>query len=152
MLLISSRWLKDADLGGIRQTKEVARLPEAERKSCEQLWTDVRQVLRDAELRFPETRTNTILSRSEANKVFLIELKAGTTYIFDLESTDFDTLLKLERQDRLAASSEPFDEDSLNSRIVFTAPAADIYRLVVSSNWLDESGSYSLRMRELSKK
>jgi hypothetical protein len=60
-----------------------------------------------------------------------------------------DALLKLERHDQLLASSEPFDDDSLNSRIVFTAPAADTYRLVVYSNWLDESGSYSLHVREL---
>lgn len=142
-------WREDSALAGIREPKELARLPESERKSCEKLWADVLQVLRDAAQRFPGARTNTLLSPSETTKVFLIELKAGTTYIFDLESAEFDTLLKLERNDQLLASSAPFDDDSLNSRIVFTATAADTYRLVVSSNWLDESGSYSLHVREL---
>jgi hypothetical protein len=142
-------WREDSALAGIREPKELAGLPESERKNCAKLWSDVLQVLRDADRRFPGARTNTTLSPSETTKVFLIELKAGTTYIFDLESTEFDTLLKLERQDQLLASSTRFDDDSLNSRIVFTAPGTDTYRLVVSSNWLDESGSYSLHVREL---
>jgi tetratricopeptide (TPR) repeat protein len=35
------RWLKDADLAGIREAVAVANLPQAERETCRKLWTDV---------------------------------------------------------------------------------------------------------------
>ena len=38
-------WKKDADLAGIRDEKELARLPEAERSRLKQLWADVDSLL-----------------------------------------------------------------------------------------------------------
>ena len=41
-------WQKDADLAGIRDAKEIARLPEAERPAFKQLWSDIDSLLTKA--------------------------------------------------------------------------------------------------------
>ena len=41
-------WLNDPELSGVRDAKELAGLPEAERQRCAKLWGDVRDLLRRA--------------------------------------------------------------------------------------------------------
>jgi hypothetical protein len=42
------RWRKDTDLAAIRDSSALAKLPEAERKACTQLWADVAALLEKA--------------------------------------------------------------------------------------------------------
>ena len=42
------RWKADTDLAGIRDEKELAKLPEVERATFKQLWHDVDQILAKA--------------------------------------------------------------------------------------------------------
>jgi uncharacterized membrane protein YccC len=44
-------WKKDADLAGIRDEVDLARLPEADRAACRQLWNDVDGLLKKVESR-----------------------------------------------------------------------------------------------------
>jgi serine/threonine-protein kinase len=41
-----AHWRRDPDLGGLRDKAELARLPEAERRACRDLWADVGALLR----------------------------------------------------------------------------------------------------------
>ena len=43
---ILAHWKQDPDLVGIRDTQELAKLPEAERKEWQALWTDVDALLK----------------------------------------------------------------------------------------------------------
>jgi tetratricopeptide (TPR) repeat protein len=147
-----SYWRKASSLAGIRDAKELERLPEEERKAWQKLWADVSLVLQDAERRFSETRVNSRLLAEEENKVHQVELKAGRTYLLDLESADFNTLLKLQdEKGKLMARSELVGEESTSSRLVFTPKTDGVYRLVVSSDWVGETGGYTLRLREVVK-
>jgi hypothetical protein len=108
--------------------------------------------LKDAERRFLETRSNTRLNPSEKDKVHLIELKAGNTYVLDLESTEFNTVLKLEEPGgKQLAKGNHFDNDAHQARIVFSPTADAVYRIVVTSYWGTSSGIYTLRVREFLK-
>lgn len=42
------QWQRDADLAGIRDAKELVKLPADERQACEKLWTDVAALLKKA--------------------------------------------------------------------------------------------------------
>jgi tetratricopeptide (TPR) repeat protein len=42
-------WRQDPDLGGLRDKAELARLPEAERRACRELWAEVDALLRRAQ-------------------------------------------------------------------------------------------------------
>jgi hypothetical protein len=43
-----NHWQSDLDLAGLRDPKALAKLPEAERKECQQLWADVKALLQRA--------------------------------------------------------------------------------------------------------
>jgi hypothetical protein len=44
-------WQRDTDLAGIREAKELAKLPAGERQACEKLWTDVAALLKKAKVK-----------------------------------------------------------------------------------------------------
>jgi hypothetical protein len=41
-------WQKDADLTSLRDETALARLPEAEQRTCRQLWADVQRLIQQA--------------------------------------------------------------------------------------------------------
>jgi murein DD-endopeptidase MepM/ murein hydrolase activator NlpD len=76
-----------------------------------------------------------------------VRLESGRTYVIDLESNHFDSVLRLENA---SGQQLAFDDDSggfPNARIIFRALENGIYRLVVGSFKKDEDGAYCLRIR-----
>jgi tetratricopeptide (TPR) repeat protein len=52
-----SDWQQNADLAGVREAKELAKLPEAERQLWQRLWTEVKELEREAQSRVKEYGT-----------------------------------------------------------------------------------------------
>jgi hypothetical protein len=74
---------------------------------------------------------------------------AGRTYAIDLESDAFDAFLRLEdAAGTLLAENDDISSDNLNSRLVFTAPKDEVYRIVATSFQQAGTGPYTLRIRE----
>jgi hypothetical protein len=74
---------------------------------------------------------------------------AGRTYLLELESTAFDTFLKLQDPaGKQIAENDDISADNLNSRLIFTPPADGVYRLVATSFEQAGAGPYTLRIRE----
>ncbi len=96
------------------------------------------------------TRLNETLTAEELRKVHEFKLTAGKTYVIDMESKDRDTFLKLESADskKLAENDDIEDGKNLNSRILFTPPAAGVYRIIATSFEGRGSGAYTLTIRE----
>jgi hypothetical protein len=142
-------WHKDAAFACIRDPKDIASLSEEEKQACQKLWADVAQVVKVAEGRLIETRVNTTLTPKETSRLHQIELKAGKTYIVDLETAEFDMVMKLvDARGKMLAQATAADGEGRYSRIVYTPRLDATVRLVVSSHWADETGAYVLRLRE----
>jgi hypothetical protein len=76
---------------------------------------------------------------------------AGRIYIIDMESTAFDTFLKLQDPagKPLAENDDIEPGVNLNSRLSFTAPADGVYRIITTSFEQAGVGRYMLRIREV---
>jgi hypothetical protein len=80
-----------------------------------------------------------------ADAEFTIELTAGETVEIDLQSDDFDTLVRV-----LDASGNELDEDDdggetgLNSLLSFEAPEDGTYTILVTSFFGDPTGAFTL--------
>jgi tetratricopeptide (TPR) repeat protein/serine/threonine protein kinase len=146
-------WQKDSDLAGVRDPKELAKLPEDERKHWQKLWADVQEVLKNAQSRFRETRLDGTLTAKEKAKVHEIKMTAGTTYVLDMESLAVDTFLKLQDPEgKLLAENDDVSPDDLNSRIVFTASKDGDYRIEATSFEQRGTGAYTVTVREFATK
>jgi tetratricopeptide (TPR) repeat protein/serine/threonine protein kinase len=153
VLRVESRfthWHTDPDLAGVRDAKALAGLPPAEAETWQTLWADVAGLLKEARGRFIESRVEGNLTDKEKGRGHEWKLVAGRTYVFDLESTAFDTFLKLhDPQGKLLAENDDISPGvNLNSRLIFTAPADGAYRLVATSFEQAGVGPYTLRVRE----
>jgi hypothetical protein len=104
---------------------------------------------KDAQSRFSETRLEGTLSAKETTKVHEIKMTAANTYVIDVEIKAVDTFLKLQdAKGKLLAKNDDISPDNQNSRIMFTAPADGVYRIVATSFEQAGAGPYTLRMRE----
>lgn len=65
--------------------------------------------------------------------VFTLTLKEGDSVAINLSSSDFDTFLELYDSNAVMLASDDDSGGSLNSRIIFTAPAAGSYPIHVRS-------------------
>lgn len=82
-----------------------------------------------------------------ATKVFEMKWVAGSTYVVDLASPHFDTYLVLEdAAGKRLAQNDDFG-GTLNSRLVFTAPATGTYRVIASALGDRGQGSFVLQVR-----
>jgi len=80
--------------------------------------------------------------------VYSVQLKAGQTYIIDLESTDMDAYLYLfDGKSRLLAQDDDSGGD-LNSRITFKADRDGVFHLLATSLAGDETGEFTLKVRK----
>jgi len=148
-----SLWRKDTDFASVREKQALALLPAGERNAWQKLWTDVQDLREQAEGRFRETlKLNGTLSTKKDVRIHEIKMTAGAGYIIDLESTAFDTFLKVElAPGRVVASNDDIDLDNLdlNSRILFTPSVSGNFRIAVSAADDSGMGAYALRVREL---
>jgi len=109
----------DVRLTGVRDEKELARLPAKDQQSWQKLWADVDQLYRQARANFTETQqkgTLTIQLKERAHETMLL---AGKTYVIDLESKQFDAFLRLQDSQRqvLAENDDIEPGVNLNSRL-----------------------------------
>ncbi len=112
------------------------------------LWDDLKSGRGDQH-RFREKMLDGELTNAFAKKKHTIEMQAGKTYVFDLESAAFDPILTLERLDGgLLAVNDDISEDNLNARIIFTAPITAPCDLSVTPYKVGSAGRYTLRIRE----
>jgi len=100
--------------------------------------------------RFIETKHEAKLSLTNAKHLHRTEMKAGKTYVLDLQSSTFDTVLTVEDQDGIwLAENDDIIPSNLNSRIIFTAPATGSYRLITTPYAPGMTGAFVVRIREL---
>ncbi len=83
--------------------------------------------------------------------VYEMNLPAGQAYQFDVSSPrgpgHFDTWLRIEDAQGNELKSDDDSGEGLDARIVFTAPNAGVYRIVVSSFSAGATGNYVLTVR-----
>ena len=90
----------------------------------------------------------TVNGDANGEETYDISLNEGQTVVITLSSEDFDSYLEL-LDDRERIIDEDDDSaGSLNSRIVFTADATELYTIVVRSFGGDADGAYTLSVRE----
>jgi hypothetical protein len=145
-----SHWQADAELGGVRDAKALAAFPDEEQKAWQKLWADVAGSLKEGRSRSTEIRVQAELTETEKSKVHEWNLVAGRTYVIDLESTAFDTLLKLQdpKGKLLAENDDIVPGVNLNSQLIFTPPVDGVYGIVATSFQQEGAGPYTLRIRE----
>jgi thiol-disulfide isomerase/thioredoxin len=85
--------------------------------------------------------------KASAHKVHAYKMTAGSIYVIDMTSKQFDTYLRIEDAD-----GKHLDEDddgsgnSLNARLVFEAPRDATYRIVCTS-YAPQYGDFTLTVR-----
>jgi tetratricopeptide (TPR) repeat protein/Tol biopolymer transport system component len=147
-------WQYHPNFVQVRDEKHLAKLAKEERESWQRLWTEVEQLRKQAESMFKETtRVSGTVTLKERETVHEVKLQAGTTYVIDLESKAFDTLLRVKdaKGKTLAENDDVMPGVNLNSRLIFTPQTDGVYRLVASAFEESGSGPYTLTIREFVK-
>jgi len=85
-------------------------------------------------------------------KVYLVKLQKDKTYTIRLNSPDFmalDPYLRLEdaNKKQLASNDDDPDEKTLNSKLVFKAPADGTYRVIATSFADNQTGDFTLLIK-----
>jgi tetratricopeptide (TPR) repeat protein/tRNA A-37 threonylcarbamoyl transferase component Bud32 len=145
-----SGWRIDSAFAGLREEQELAKLPPTEQAEWRQFWADVRTLEKQARTCFTEQRHKGSLTAQRKEQVHEVLMQAGKTYVFDLESTAFDTFLRLEdaKGQKMAENNDIESGVCQNSRIVFPATTDGAYRLVATAFQGQGMGAYVLRIRE----
>ena len=87
------------------------------------------------------------ITPSTFQKVYTVKLKAGETYVIDMESTDFDAFLNVLDADERTLASDDDSGGNLNVQISFR-PDADGTYLIIATGLGDPQGDYSLKIRK----
>ncbi len=140
----------DARLAGVRDLKELAKLPEEEAKDWGKLWTDVNEIRKRIQALCTEGTLGGALSEKQLEQIHDWKMEAGKTLIIHMHSKEFDSLLKLyDPAGKLVAEHDDIDDDNKDARILFTAPAAGTYRIIATSFEARGRGAYTLTIRSL---
>jgi WD40 repeat protein/tetratricopeptide (TPR) repeat protein/tRNA A-37 threonylcarbamoyl transferase component Bud32 len=141
-------WREDADLAGVRDAKEVAKLSRAEQEAWHQLWADVEALQKEIRGTHTATRLRGTLTPARQEQVHPLTMSAGKTYMIDMESPAFDTYLRLEdNQGQVLAENDDISPSNLNSRIIFRPEKDGPCRIVATSFQRRGSGEYALTIR-----
>jgi tetratricopeptide (TPR) repeat protein/serine/threonine protein kinase len=143
-----SHWQADSDLAGVREFEELRQLPEEEAKVWQRLWADLAGVLKEARSHSTEARMDGELTETEKSKAYPWNLVAGRTYVLLLKSKAFVAFLNLEGPDGKPLVQNKGTVPGVNARIVFSAPADGVYRIVATSLEQAGVGPYTLSIRE----
>jgi len=151
-------WQADPALALFRDEKHLAQLPDEEKKWLSDSLRRLTELHQRVDAQFTVSRTEGDLEPNpdpkltRKGKLHPWKLVAGRTYIIDLQSAAFDTVLDLhDAAGKLLYSNDDFRKGSLNSRIVYTARSDGLYRLTVRSFQAvlpTKGGPYSLTVRE----
>jgi tetratricopeptide (TPR) repeat protein/tRNA A-37 threonylcarbamoyl transferase component Bud32 len=80
-------------------------------------------------------------------RVFKVQMQAGSKYQLDLLSVEFDPFLRVEDE---ARQEKAYDDDSggdLNARLVFAPAVTGEYRIIVTSYVANETGAFVLAIQ-----
>jgi hypothetical protein len=81
-------------------------------------------------------------------EAWYIELTAGQRVVITQRSADFDSFLQLGRHgsSEMLETNDDYNENDLNSQIIFTASEAGTYVVIANSLGRGETGNYSLEV------
>lgn len=145
-------WQREPDLASVRDEKELSRLPADQQGAWRKLWSEANELLKEIRQNCRETILKSHVDDKYRERVHIVPLKAGQIYAFDLESPQFDTVLRLEETaGKTLAENDDISKDNWNSRLVFTAPREGSFRVVVTSYRQRGMGGYALTVREFLK-
>jgi hypothetical protein len=141
------------DATGQKEKADPWRVKHQAAKRVDDLWEDL-LASQEPRHRFIETKREGELTIVEQSQRYPVELKAGTTYVLDLESAAFDTYLVLaDAHDSVVAQNDDITGGRLNSRLIYTAPTTATYRVMATFFGAGTGpiarGAYVLRIREL---
>jgi tetratricopeptide (TPR) repeat protein len=146
-------WHEDTDLAGVRDAKELAKLPAPEQDAWRQLWAEVEALRKQARGSYTETLHKGTLSAKQREQAHPIKMSAAKTYVIDLESPQFDTHVRLEDgQGKVLAENDDINDDNQNARILFTPKEDGTYRIIATSFQQRGTGAYTLTIRTFAKK
>jgi len=142
-------WQSEADLAGVRDAKELAKLPKEEQQLWERLWSDVNALGKKARGCYAKSSLKGSLTAEAKERVHEVKLTAGNTCVIDMESNQFDTYLRLEDdKGKVLDENDDISKDNPNSRIIFTPSTHGTYRIVATSFQQRGAGAYTLIIRE----
>jgi serine protease Do len=81
-------------------------------------------------------------------KAHEVKLTAGTTYLIELDSSEFDAYLVLEDAAGKKLAEDDDSGGNSNAKIVFTPSTDGAYRVVATSFEANQKGSYTLTVRK----
>ncbi len=144
---------RDADLAGLREEKELAKLPADERAAFSKFWGDVENLAKQARSHYTQTEHKGQLSAKDREQSHPIKMTAGKAYGIDMASPQFDTYLRLQdEKGRVVAENDDISPTNLNSRIVFTPREDGAYLIVATSFQQRGAGAYTITVREFAGK
>ncbi len=147
------RWQRDADFDGLRDDHELAKLPADEHAAWTKLWGEVDRLAWDARSRYTRSVHKGRLGGRQRDQSYPIKMLAGRTYVIDVESARFGTLLRLESNEgKVVAENDRLNPTTPISRIVFAAPRDGAYRIVATSLPPGGTGTYTVTVREFAVK
>ncbi len=141
-------WQDDPDLASVRDKKAIAKLSKDEQLTWTKLWDDVVALEKVARSHFTETKLQSKLKLGDefAHKH---KMTAGNTYIIEMVSKQFDTLLRLEdANENKLSENDDIAKNNRNSRIVFTPKKTGTYRIGATSFGNQGQGAYEIIIRE----
>ncbi|MGF1580341.1 MAG: tetratricopeptide repeat protein [Gemmataceae bacterium] len=142
-------WQRAPDLKAFRDKKALSELPEGEQREWAKLWSDVKVLAKEAGTNFNETIFKGVVRGTEVPHRH--KMTAGIWYTIDMQSSQFDTLLRL-FDDTGNQIDENDDIDvktnKLNSRLLFRPRKTGFYRIVAGSYRNQGRGSYKIYVRE----
>jgi hypothetical protein len=143
----SSQWLTEADWAGLREKVELAGLPHDAQQAWRQFWTDVRQLQQQAAGHFRETRLSGRPTGQKLTQAHEITPQAGKNYVLDLQSKQFNTVVRLEDAQGKKLAEEGPGIGGI-AHIDFTAAEAGTYRVLATSLLQAGTGDYTPLLRE----
>jgi serine/threonine-protein kinase len=144
-------WQGDPDLAGVRDEKELARLPAEERASWTKLWAEVAALRQQARARYVETVHQGQLDPKQREQPYPLRMTAGRTYVIELASQQFNAYLRLhDEQGKVVAENDGISKDNRNARIIFKPPRDGTYRILATCSRQRGVGGYTVTIREFS--
>jgi hypothetical protein len=146
-------WQTDPDLSGVRDEKELWRLPKEEQAAWLQFWAEVEILRKTVAMSYREEILTGKLTAKDREQAHELKMTAGTTYTIDMTSRQFDTYLRLEdaKKKILSENDDINPNNNRNSRIAFTATEDGVYRIIATSFQQRGAGTYTLVIREFRK-
>jgi predicted Zn finger-like uncharacterized protein len=82
-------------------------------------------------------------------KAFPVKLEAGKTYAISMNSTAFDTFLRLENPKGMQVAEDDDSGGDLNARIIYRSTVSGVFRIICTSFKANSVGPFQLIVQEL---